>query len=227
MGDFDELEGSYDELVARSISFGGQEHEYYTRRKTDALLDLAGRALGDVSGLRVLDVGCGIGLTDRLLARHVRELHGLDRSQVAIEEAAVAQPEVEYRSYSGTRFPYDDDSFDLVFAICVLHHVDIGEREGFAQELQRVVRPGGVVAVFEHNPRNPLTRVAVSRCPFDEDAALVGRRRAIRLLLASGLEPIEARYILFFPFERTWSRRFEHHLGRVPLGAQYYVAARK
>ena len=114
-----------------------------------------------------------------------------------------------------------------MFAICVVHHVPTGQRTRFAQELQRVVRPGGVVAIFEHNPVNPLTRVAVSRCEFDADAVLLGRRRVASLLRDAGLRIVERRYLLFFPFERRWTRPAERGLAQLPLGAQHYAVAKR
>ena len=44
---------------------------------------------------------------------------------------------------------------------------------GFVADMVRVTRPGGLVCVIEHNPLNPLTRLAVNRCPFDADAVLL------------------------------------------------------
>lgn len=226
MSQSDPIADRYDELVAGSIAFGGQEHEHYTRRRADALVDLASRQLGDPSRLRVLDVGCGIGLTDKMLAGRFGELHGVDLSKSAVGRASAENPAVNYRSYAGARLPYDD-AFDLAFAICVLHHVDIGERLNFAMELRPAIRPGGMAAIFEHNPRNPLTRIAVSRGAFDEDVAVLGRRRASKLLRTVGLEPVDARFVILLPFERRWSMRLERGLRSLPLGAQYYVAARK
>ena len=39
--------------------------------------------------------------------------------------------------------------------------------------MRRVVRPGGLLCIIEHNPFNPLTRLAVVRCEFDRDAVLL------------------------------------------------------
>lgn len=227
MTEFDRVSEHYDELVAESISFGGQEHEYYTRRKADELVRLAARKLGDPARLRVLDVGCGVGLTDRMLVDHFTELHGVDIAAAAVQRAAAANRDVEYRTYDGARLPYDDDTFDLAFAICVVHHINPSDRAAFAAELRRVVRSGGIVAIFEHNPLNPLTRIAVSRCSFDDDAILISRRATSKLLRASGLEPVDKRFIIFLPFERSWVPAFERGLRWLPLGAQYSVAARK
>ena len=53
--------------------------------------------------------------------------------------------------------------------------------------MRRVVRPGGLVCVIEHNPLNPLTRsLAVSRCEFDSDAVLLGASTTRKLMAAGG-----------------------------------------
>jgi hypothetical protein len=83
------------------------------------------------------------------------------------------------------------------------------------------VRPGGLVCVIEHNPLNPLTRLAVSRCEFDRDAVLLGAGKARKLMAAGGLREIGARYFLLLPWDATPARRLEGALGHLPLGAQY------
>ena len=60
--------------------------------------------------------------------------------------------------------PVPDASVDVVFAICVVHHVPPAHWGAFAAEMARVLRPGGVAAIFEHNPLNPVTRRVVSNC---------------------------------------------------------------
>jgi SAM-dependent methyltransferase len=99
------------------------------------------------------------------------------------------------------------------------------EREAFVEEMRRVTRPGGLVAIFEHNPLNPLTRKAVRDCPFDEDAILLTRGETRRRLAEAGLAEVEAPYIVFFPREGDLRSRVERRLGWLPLGAQYYVAS--
>jgi hypothetical protein len=93
--------------------------------------------------------------------------------------------------------------------------------------MARVTRPGGIVAIFEHNPWNPLTRKVVRDCEFDVGVELLSRRRTVELLSAAGLEVEEWRYIVFFPREGGGLRRVERSVARLPLGAQYYTAARR
>jgi hypothetical protein len=81
--------------------------------------------------------------------------------------------------------------------------------------------------IFEHNPWNPLTRRAVAGCEFDRDAVLLRRRESERLLQEAGLEAVEGAYIIWFTRESPRLQRIERRLGRLPLGAQYVVSARR
>jgi len=150
----------------------------------------------------------------------------VDLAADAVAVARSTNPHVHYQSYDGKTLPYDDGAFDLAFAICVLHHVDPTHRREFVAEAVRVVRPGGLLAIFEHNPFNPLTRVAVSRCEFDEGVALLGRREVRTLLEGAGLSVELARYLLFVPWDRSWVDPAEAALGWLPLGGQHHVVAR-
>jgi SAM-dependent methyltransferase len=225
--EFDAYADSYRDAVQRSIEFCGQEHEVFTRRKARHLVDVAERHLGAPVRLRALDVGCGVGLTDRYLVGSLGELHGVDTAPDAATRAAALNPSVDYHVQRGERLPFEDSSFDLAFAICVVHHVPPHERRAFTAEVRRVLRRGGLAVVFEHNPLNPLTRLAVSRCAFDEDAVLLRQRTVSRLLADAGLSAVERRYVIFFPFERRRTRAIERKLSWLPAAAQYYVAARR
>jgi SAM-dependent methyltransferase len=222
---FDEYADGYGDAVQRSIAFSGVEHELFTRRKASHLIDLVRRRLGAPDTVRALDVGCGIGSTDRYLVGRLGELQGTDISAEALKRAARANPAVCYTTSERGALPYADGRFDLVFAICVLHHVSRGDRPRFLAELRRVVRPGGLVVVFEHNPLNPLTRLAVARCGFDEDAILLTSRGARNELRAAGLHTVEHRFVILFPSEAPPVVAAERVFARLPLASQYYVAA--
>jgi SAM-dependent methyltransferase len=224
---FDAYADAYGDAVQRSIAFSGAEHDFFTRRKAYHLLDLASRRLGPPASLSALDVGCGVGLTDSYLAGGFGELEGVDTATETVRRAAAANPSVSYRAYDGERLPYGDGRFDLAFAICVLHHVPPERRPGFVAELRRVVRPGGLVAVFEHNPFNPLTRLAVFRCAFDDDAELTTAGSVGRLLRDAGLRSVERRYVILLPSDRRRVLALENAVRTLPLAAQYYVAAKR
>jgi SAM-dependent methyltransferase len=214
-------EGGYERALERSISFGGQDGRFYNEVKARRLVDLVQRRVGVSSELAALDVGSGIGLVDEHLKDDFARVVGLDVSGEMVKRASERNPDVEYVAYDGATFPFEDGSFDLVFASCVFHHVPLGERAQLAAEMARATRPGGLTVVLEHNPINPATRLAVSRCEFDEDAVLLRMPETRALLAGAGLRETERAYILFFP----WRNRIERRLGRLPLGAQYYVAS--
>jgi SAM-dependent methyltransferase len=222
--EFERYGETYEQAVDSAIAFAGQEHDFYIEAKARRLRELAGRLLGP-GPVRALDVGCGIGLVDRHLSSAF-ELHGVDVSPAMVERARAANPQVEYAVSEERRLPHADGRFDLAFAVCVLHHVDVADRLPLLREMRRVVRPGGLVAVFEHNPWNPLTRRVVRACAFDESVELIPRRELASLLRRAGLEALKGEYLLFFPWRARLLQATERALIRVPLGAQYVVAGR-
>ena len=139
---FDEYGDTYAAEVQKSISFIGRDHSFFTEVKAKVLVELARRELGDPADVHALDVGCGPGETDAFLADRFGKLEGVDISEAVIEAARARNPAVVYRTYDGKRLPYDDGAFDLVFTICVVHHVSPAEWEPFVRELARVLRPG-------------------------------------------------------------------------------------
>jgi len=223
---FDAHADDYRSAVAKSISFAGQEHDYFARRKAEYLVELTAELVGKPADLSVLDIGCGVGVVDRFLVPSFRELHGVDVAGEAVARAAQDHPDGHFCVYDGGALPFADDTFDVAFAACVLHHVGRPERAAFVAEMQRVIHPGGIGVVFEHNLFNPLTRLAVRRCEFDVGVHLLSRFGTTRLLRQSGVSPVASAYIIVHTSSRPALDRLEHRLANVPLGSQYYVAFR-
>jgi SAM-dependent methyltransferase len=219
--DFDSYAETYDVELRKATAFAGKDPQVFTEAKANALINLGRERLGDLSAASALDVGCGVGNIHDALEPHVAKLHGIDISPRALDLASAAHPRVEYRSYDGVDFPFPSGTFDLVFAICVLHHVPPSEWSSFVAQMARVARPGGLVVVIEHNRINPLTRLVTLRCAFDQDIALVRRRHAERLMLESRLHQVKSEYILFSPWRGRRIEQVEGRLGWMPLGAQY------
>jgi SAM-dependent methyltransferase len=225
--EFDRYGDTYREAVESSISFAGADLDHFTAAKADVLVELAAGA-GPPESLDFLDVGCGPGETDSFLEGRVAALSGVDIAPKVLERARVRNPWAQYRELEpGAGLPFDAGSFDVSFAICVFHHVPVEERPRLVAEMSRVCKPGGLVALFEHNPFNPLTRRAVSRCEFDEDAVLLRRWQAAALLRDAGIDAVSGRYIVFFTKSSPLRRRIEAGLGWLPLGAQYVVSGRR
>ncbi|HEX6359836.1 methyltransferase domain-containing protein [Actinophytocola sp.] len=120
-----------------------------------ALLDQAGLSLGD----KVLDFGCGAGRLSNALAAHVKEVVGVDIAQSMIDEATRINQfpdRVAFVAYDGHRLPFDDESFDAVVSLISIQHSPPAVQLACLVELQRVVRPGGVlVCQIPSRPSKP------------------------------------------------------------------------
>lgn len=217
---FDSYQRNYRTVVQSSIDFSGLPHDFFLRAKAELLRKLIAERLGG-GRPAMLDVGCGVGSLHPLLRGLAGRLAGIDVSRESIAQARIDNPAVEYETFGGETFPHASATFDLATAVCVLHHVPPAGWPRFIAEMRRVVRPGGLVCIIEHNPLNPLTRLAVMRCEFDRDAHLLGAGKAQSLLAASGLSEIGARYFLLLPWADRLARGVERGLRRLPLGAQY------
>ncbi len=225
--EFDAYHDKYVKTVEDSIGFSGLDHSFFQISKTNKLTDLVARHFGKEASPRLLDVGCGIGALHPYIASLFSSIHGVDISHSSINEAKTANPAHDYKVYDGQHLPFSDNTFDMTLAVCVMHHVPPSEWENFLAEKARVVRPGGLVCLIEHNPLNPATRLSVARCPFDKDAVLLGAREMRRRLEAARLAQVFSEHFVFFPTHRSPLRQIERSLGWLPLGAQYLAVGEK
>lgn len=223
--EFDAFSDTYDRLVNEAISFSGLKVDFFARVKANYLLDLMAAHFADTKALSLLDIGCGVGNYHPLLIDRVGSITGVDVSKASLAEASRRNPAMRYDAYDGSVLPYADGSFDVAFTICVMHHVDPAQWSNFASEMRRVIRPGGLAVVFEHNPRNPLTRRIVTDCTFDENAVLLPAAKTRELLTGAGFRSIEIRHILAIPAANRLLRYIDLLFGRLPLGAQYFAKA--
>ena len=95
-------------------------------------------ALGPLTGLRLLDVGCGVGRLLRAAERRGARVSGVDGAVERLEIARWALPDADLREGQAGALPFGDGTFDVVTARGVTPMI---------AELVRVTRPGGRVAV--------------------------------------------------------------------------------
>lgn len=224
---FDRHAEGYEGTVEQSIDFSGLPHDFFMAAKADILAETVVAHFGPGARPSLLDVGCGVGRLHDFVRPVFGRIAGVDVSAESVARAALDHPGNDYAAYpAGDRLPHADASFDMTLAVCVVHHVAPADWPAFVAEMARVTRPGGLVALIEHNPLNPATRLAVMRCPFDEDAVLLGAREARRLLVGAGCEAVSSRHFLLLPSARPAARRVERAFGRLPIGAQYLALGR-
>jgi ubiquinone/menaquinone biosynthesis C-methylase UbiE len=229
--EFDKFADEYHAALTAGIAMSGEGPEYFSEYK---IIDIA-RAVGTASPAaapapQVLDFGAGIGNSVPYVRRHLPEaaLTCLDLSQRSLEVAEQRFADMaQYVRFDGAHIPFPDDHFDIAYAMCVFHHIDHADHGALLQELRRVLRPGGSLFIFEHNPLNPLTVRVVNTCPFDENAHLIRAPEMKRRLLAAGFASARTRYRIFFPHFLRALRPVEGALAWLPLGGQYFVRALK
>ena len=224
--EFDQYKESYDDAVNRAIAFSGQKVEAFTRAKAHDLVRTIASHFASPSKLSVLDVGCGIGNYHPFLAPVVGSVSGVDVSSACIAKAQERNPTVSYSVYDGDRLPYQDHQFDVSFCICVIHHVPPNRWPEFANEMRRVTRPGGLIVVYEHNPKHPLTRKVVRDCEFDRDAVLLTMAQTRDLLAKAGCSDVATNSILTLPPVGGFIDKLDRFFANLPFGSQYRAVGR-
>jgi SAM-dependent methyltransferase len=124
------------------------------------VLKRIGQVFGSLNSLRVLDLGCGCGEAAVYFAKQGAVVSACDISpkfiDVTQQLAAHHQVGVTAVVCPSEALPFADDSFDVVFANGVLHHVDIPPSMA---EIRRVLKPGGRGFFIEPLPYNPIINV--------------------------------------------------------------------
>jgi len=120
--------------------------EFHIRGR-EATIELAARA-SLRRGLRVLDVGCGLGGSARYLAaQHGCEVVGIDLTREYVDTASALaamvglERMVEFRQASALELPFEGDSFDVVWTEHV--QMNIADKQAFYAEIGRVLVPRG------------------------------------------------------------------------------------
>jgi len=228
--EFDKFAQEYKSLHRENIASSGENPEYFAEYKMKDLKRIVKTTPSILDTSHFLDFGAGTGSSVPFFRKYfpIARLTCADVSKNSLEIAASNfGNSAEYVTFDGTYLPFADNSFDAAYASCVFHHIPPMEHVHLLTELKRVLKPKGVIMIYEHNPLNPLTVRAVNSCPFDENAILI-RASAMRASLESaGFLLPSISYRVFFPRFFSGIRWMEDWLKWLPLGAQYYVMASK
>jgi len=144
-------------------------------------------------GLKVLEIGCGLGTDGAQFAEAGADYTGVDLTEAAV---ALARKRFELFNLSGEFQTADaecldfaDESFDLVYSHGVLHHTP--ETGTAIREIHRVLRPGGraVVMLYHRGSYNYRVNISVLR---RAGARLLKSERGIKLVNKLTGEPLDS-----------------------------------
>lgn len=140
--------------------FSGLAQTYARHRPTypEAALALIDRTAGLLPGDLVIDVGCGTGISSRLMAARGYRVIGVEPNadMRAQAEEAGGVGDIEYRAGTAEETHLPDGCAALVLAAQAFHWFDAPRA---LAEFHRVLRPGGFVALVwnERDERDPFT----------------------------------------------------------------------
>jgi len=221
LAQFDNYASDYQLLVTENVRVTGEPSEYFGSYKAAYVA----RRIAPPKGSKILDYGCGIGTLSKYLKEALpgAQIDGFDVSRESVER-------IDMNLLNQGTFTDSLDqlghSYDLVVLSNVLHHVRPTDRGNLISDSVSRLAIGGKLVIFEHNPMNPLTRWAVSQCPFDGDAILLPSSES-RGFFGGRMRLMWRDYIVFFPRWLKWFRPFEPALRWCPLGAQYAVVVER
>jgi ubiquinone/menaquinone biosynthesis C-methylase UbiE len=130
-----------------------EAHRYQKEWHIPLAADFAG-----ARGLRVLEIGCGLGTDGAQFAKAGADYTGVDLTNAAVE---LARKRFElfnlpgaFRTADAENLDFEDESFDLVYSHGVLHHTPDTPRA--VREVYRVLRPAGraMVMLYHRNSYN-------------------------------------------------------------------------
>jgi SAM-dependent methyltransferase len=168
----------YDDVFPRHVA------EHYITKRTNLVKELL-----PLGGL-VLDVGCGTGQLGAAIASLGFDVFGVDLSASMVSKARQRGLVGTYAGVT-TALPFADNTFDLALTVATLHHLETPERVATTiAEMGRVVKPGGYVVLWDHNPANPYWPILMKRVPQDSGTErLVPQAELVLDVHRAGLKP--------------------------------------
>jgi len=165
-----------------------EAHRYSKEWHIPEAADFAG-----ARGLRLLEIGCGLGTDGAQFATAGADYIGIDLTEAAIELAKkkfeLANLKGEFRVADAENLDFPDNSFDLVYSHGVLHHTpDIARA---VREIHRVLKPGGRAIVMLYHRGSYNYRVGI-RILRRAGASLLKSEGGIKMVSRVTGEPIES-----------------------------------
>lgn len=217
-----DLSDEYEAMLMEGVRLSGEGMAFFQEGRLSLLQERA-RNHGRIE--RILDFGCGLGYTSARLREIFpgAEVTGVDTSDKVLAAARERNGGAGMTYRNVTSMQDQAAGFDLCYVNGVFHHIAPAQRAGTVEWIRGLLRPGGVLALFENNPWNFGARMVMARIPFDRDAQMLSPRETANLMRRSGFTIAGIDSLFFFPRALKALRAAEPYLSWTRLGAQYLV----
>lgn len=195
------------------------------------LYDRSPRKLDCLSGLRILDIGCGGGILSEPLARLGGDVVGIDPAVENVEVAKLHAEQsglmIDYRAATAEALADAGEKFDIVIASEVVEHV--ADLALFTKRAAEMVKPGGFMAVTTLNRTMKSFALAIVGAEYIMRWLPVGTHTWDKFVTpeemrnhfaANGLSELDRGGIVFNLLTGEWRRGLD-------TDVNYMIAARK
>jgi 2-polyprenyl-6-hydroxyphenyl methylase/3-demethylubiquinone-9 3-methyltransferase len=187
----------------------------YIRDATCQQFGRDAKLVGCLSGLRILDIGCGGGILSEPLARLGAAVLGADPSVTNIEvaklHAAQSGLAIDYRATTAEALSEADERFDVVLAMEVVEHV--ADVDLFVRKCADMVKPGGLMVAATLNRTLKSFALAIVGAEYILRWLPIGTHQWDKFvapaeletaLEEAGLRVIAERGVVYTPFADRW-----------------------
>jgi|SRR5581483_1598094 len=170
----------------------------------------------------ILDFGCGSGRVLRWFeGRKDASLRGVDISEEAIDWCKENLVFAEFvKCNPMPPLPYKDEQFDLIYGISVLTHLDETFQFAWLEELNRILRPGGILMSTIHGDNKARMDLSPSEKAIYQDLGFLYKRVSMNGGVDNGPDFYQVAYHSKKYVEQVWSRYFKI-LGYIGHGAMH------
>lgn len=224
--EFDKFAHNYRTAHSTPLQLTGDSSTFFAKYKAEKLAEWL-PTIFTGTPTSILDFGCGDGLMTHFVKQQFPKaaLYGVDPSSESIKIAQEQYPDLTFLVSDMTLPFFLDGQFDVIYAAGVFHHIPFEFHEHFMQELNRILKPGGILVIFELNPLNPGTRYIFKNAPMDANATMLTPWYTQKLVKPYGKPTLK--FYAFFPHFLKKLRCTEKFLTKLPLGGLYASLLKK